>query len=165
MLIRYESNVETDLLLTKWWMLLAETRDLEQVFTADYAVLSRFLFGFQPPTTLLYATDAEGIWFAAWVDPIMSGAFFGFWVREAYRPSVSSNMEPTLAVTHEAFTTFFREYPILFQISRSHHIMELAERLGGHVMGSVPYIFDGESAFVAYLTREGFKSYMESLNV
>src|SRR3990172_50052 len=76
---------EHDLLLASWWGHLVEGEDLGKVFTVSCASLSGFFQAFQAPCILYFAKDDKGIWFAMWAEPIMSGAFFGLWVREDCR--------------------------------------------------------------------------------
>jgi hypothetical protein len=155
----YEPGPATDILLARWWDHMAGCGDLELVFESEYALLSRFMAGFQAPTVLLYAEDADGIYFAMWADPIMSGAFFGFWMRSDKRPSETGDVSEAYELSHSALDTFLANFPVMLIATRDPHIVQLAQRLGGKLLGVVPHIFDGSGAFVCYLTREDFASY------
>jgi hypothetical protein len=160
----YTPSPEEDILLGRWWDHMAGCGDLETVFTAEYTLLSRFMAGFQPPSVLLYAADDDGIYFAMWADPAMSGAFFGFWMRADKRPSETGDVTEAYALSHSALDTLLANFPILFIVTRDPHIVQLALRLGGKVLGMVPHIFDGESAYVCYLTTEDFAAYKANSN-
>lgn len=159
MLKVYVPGPATDILLARWWDTMATAGDLETVFTAEYALLSQFMAGFQAPNVLIYAEDDEGIYFAMWADPMMSGAFFGFWMRADKRPSENGDVQHAFELSHKALTMLFDAFPVLFVVTRDPHIVQLALRLGGKTLGVVPHVFDGEAAYVCYLTREDFASY------
>lgn len=163
-LLEYVPGIESDILLARWWETLAESGDLGEVFSVEFAALGAFMEGMKN-TTLLYDYDDKGIWFAIWADRIMSGAFFGFWVREDRRPSINGNLAESLSRVHEGLDRFFGVYPVLFQVTRNPHIVELAMRIGAKILGRVPYIFDGEDAMITFLTKEDFAAYKENANV
>jgi len=152
----YIPGPTTDLLLANWWGTMGEADELKDVFTSEYALLSRFMAGFQAPTILLYAEDEQGIWFAVWADHLMSGAFFGMWCRADKRPGLGHPSDEPVQVGYECLDTLFSVYPILFMVTRDPHIVQMGMGLGGKVLGAVPHIFDGDAAFVSYLTREAY---------
>ena len=158
----YEPGPASDILLARWWDHMAGCGDLELVFESEYTMLSRFMAGFQAPTVLLYAEDDDGIYFAMWADPVMSGAFFGFWMRADKRPSENGDVGLAYELSHGALDTLLANFPILFIATRDAHIVQLALRIGGKVLGVVPHVFDGSSAYICYLTREDFASYKAS---
>lgn len=163
MLEEYElGNPTHDLLLVELWSRMANSGDLERVFTSDCFSLSGFLRAFQPPAVLLFVSDEEGIWFALWGEPVMTAGAFGFWIREDKRDPKPGETHLGLRPSYQAIDKMLDLWPVLFQVTKDPHIVELAQRLGAVYMGVVPHMFDGEPAHITYLTREAFREHAKT---
>ncbi len=92
-------------LLLDWYHRLITSGDMVTTMTADMKHLSNFLMYFRTKVTLAYSADNDGIWFASWVEPIMSGAFFGAWIRKDKRQSPTA-LKLLTQVYDEAFKVF-----------------------------------------------------------
>jgi len=147
----YEPGTDEDLLVLKWWGLLTETGDLGRAFVRAIWPLSEFMVNMGGNTILTYEADEQGIWFATWYDPIMSGAFCGLWVREDKR-----NMEAVKA-GHLSMRIAFETFPVLITATRSESVRKTAQRQGFKDLGVVPHLFDLEDAFVLYATKKSFE--------
>jgi hypothetical protein len=80
MLIRYEPGIDSDLTLLAWWQHMALCDDLERGFSVELASVGAFL-SVMRECDLVYCADDDGIWFASWCEPKLTGAFWGVWVR------------------------------------------------------------------------------------
>lgn len=152
-LLHYRASPATDLLLARWWEVLQDSRDFGRVFSQSTAPLSAFLAYFQLPRVLAYDTDDSGIAWACWFDPLLSGAAVGLWVTPHLRRT-RWNLERWDRVVSAAF----RQWPVLFSITRHPEIARSLERLGYTALGRVPFLLDGHDVQFCYLTRAGHET-------
>lgn len=150
MLYLYERGEESDLLLVKWWAQMKEDKDLELTFSSPPS-LSRLFECFKPPVQLVFQYDQKGIYFSAWFEPFFDGVAFSTWIRRDYRQSKAS-----LALFLEAAEMGFIDYPVLLGITKQKRIVPLHLRLGYHLLGEVPRLFGGETAFILVWDRLDF---------
>lgn len=149
-MIAYHADPAEDLLLSQWWTTLLDANEFLGTFTATLVPLSAFLAHFQPPTSLLYEADARGLWAAAWFEPVMSGAFLGFWARRDRRRTRGA-----LEALETALTSGLARWPVLLGVTRS-NLLRAHRRLGYTVLGDIPHLWDGRAVSVVMLTQEGF---------
>jgi GNAT superfamily N-acetyltransferase len=152
-LYRYEPGQETDLLLATWWAKLHTTGDLFAVFPTSIHNLSNFLVWFRPPRELAYAMDGEGIWLAAWFEPVFSGAIMGLWVDPRYRRS-----RHAAELVGRLYDEALSRYPVLLGVTGQRRLLRAYVKAGYEVLGSVPYLFDGEEGWMLVLTRQAFEN-------
>lgn len=146
----YQPGIHEDLLLLNWYMDLGSGPDFERTFSAELASCGAFLDSMRK-TLLVYETDEKGIWFAAWFDRIMSAGTFGLWFRADKR-----HEKTTLKTVLEALNFGLERFPVLLFVTRDADVMAQGQKLGFQTMGEVPWLFDGESAVVAWLDRARF---------
>lgn len=147
----YQTDWKADLVLAKWWNVLAEAGDLTH-FSIGMERLSRFLAWFQNPTQLWYDEDESGINFALWWEPQSNtAAWVHMWIAPHLRPT-----KHALANVLNALAHALEQYPVLLASTKSAAVAKEHEKVGFVKLGIVPYIFDGEPAHVTYLTREAF---------
>jgi len=87
------------------------------------------------------------------MEPAMSGAFFGLWCRDIRRHG-----KGILEATEEALDYGLSWYPVLMGVTKQENLLDAHRKLGYNVMGKMPAIFDGEDAWVVYITREMFNA-------
>jgi|SRR5581483_3193661 len=146
-------NWEIDeFLLVDWYNNLIMSGDHFKTFYRDLRHLSTFLDFFKPPRTLAIAVDDKGIWFAYWIDSMMSGAFFGLWVREDKRQAPSM-----LKCFREAINGSFLFASVLISITKQDHVCRQLEKLGFDYLGRVPALWDGENVDVYTLTKDDWE--------
>jgi len=145
----YDGSPEADLLLLEWWTRMAATEDLEKTFSAAHASVGNLFESFRPPSILLYEADDLGIWFAAWFDPVMSGAFYGLWIAPHKRVTRAA-----MQAVQESVAFGLEKFPVLIGAMREAKVAKQAERLGARILGELPGVFDGETAIIAYITPE-----------
>ena len=138
-----------EFLLIDWYSQLVQSGDMAVTFTPDMRYMSSFLAYFRGRCTLGYATDTRGIYFACWIEPFLSGAFFGIWIREAYR-TVPSSLKLTVAAYDAAFQTA----TVLIGICKQDHLRELHEKLGYKRLATIPALWNGSDVDAYALTRD-----------
>jgi hypothetical protein len=151
-LYRYEPSPAADLHLATWWAKLHTSGDLFQTFSSSLDNLSSFLAWFRPPHRLLYATDAEGIWLAAWFEPLLSGALMGLWADPRYRGS-----RQAVQVAGQVFEEAFATYPVLLGLIKQRRHLRAATKVGYEVLGAIPHLCNGDDAWLVVLTRAAFE--------
>ena len=150
---RYTPGFIEDMSLLAWWLHLGETGDLERCFSRTAACLTVFTRLFDEPTELYFARDDNG-WFAAsWITPLMDGATYSLWLREDKRQS-----REALQFIHMALQTALAKYPVVLFVTRAEGVMRQSQAFGFTVLGEVPYLFDGDSAWVGVVTPFAYES-------
>lgn len=146
----YEPGIDSDLLVLNWWHQMATTGDLERAFTVNLAPCGAFMAEMRK-VMLVYEADADGIWFAAWFEPMLSAGSYGLWIREAKRHNADA-MRQVIESLHLGLERF----PVLVFATMHDRVVEQGKRFGFQVMGVVPHLFDGEPATLAWLDAEHF---------
>ena len=148
-MVVYKPSPEHDMTLVRWWMDLTNSGEIEVVFSQSVVSFVDFLSLFLPPKTLVFEYDKLGIWLAAWFDPVMSGAFMGFWIakrkrrtRDAYRAAV------------KIYDLALAEWPVLIGVTRQKELLDIHENMGYVSNGVIPHLWDGQEAYVLHLTKE-----------
>lgn len=150
MLTRYEPGIQSDLLLGEWWQRMATCDDLERGFSVELTALGAFM-GAMRACGLVYMTDEGGIWFAAWFEPKLSGAFYGLWVRADKRHS-----RDALAAILDSIEYGLSHFRVLIMASLHESVVNQAVSLGFVSMGVIPYLFDHQPTHVAWIDEDHF---------
>lgn len=151
----YISTPDTDIILADLWAKMRHAGDLQRLFTKDSQSLSAFYKIMAKPTVLLWhVADPGGVWSASWFSPCMNGCFVGTWIAPSHRKKKAG-----LAAILEAYHQAFQHYDVLLGISKQEKMLDEMARLGYAVLGRVPHLWDGESAWVVMLTREQWWRY------
>lgn len=142
-----------EFLLVDWYTKLVTSGDHYQTFGRDLRHLSTFLDYFKPPRIFVYAADRRGIYFAFWLESMLSGAAFGLWIREDARHKPSS-----LMLLKQCFHGAFKMATVLIAYTKQAHLRHPLERLGCDYLGRVPALWDGDAVEVYTLTRSDWEA-------
>jgi hypothetical protein len=154
----YSPGQELDIELVQWWEHLVRDGDLTKLVGSSLWPLSAFLAHFAACPTLLYDTDEHGWTVVAWVFPFMGGGTFGCWIRPDQRLGGSrKNLRCIVNALHRGFDL----YPVLINTTKQDAIVPKTEALGYTYVGKIPYLFDGESCHVLYMTKEQFSAHAQ----
>lgn len=139
-----------EMFVLKWWTdLNANPAELENLFAKPLRNLTTILNWAASTVKVMFETDWDGIWAAAWVEPYMSGAFFGAWIRPDKR-----HTKAALQFINQAYDTALGYFPVLIGLTKQKNLHELHLRLGYEYVGEVPYLFDGQTAYEYRMTKE-----------
>lgn len=139
-----------EMILVNWYLeLLQDQREFQNLFTAPLRNLTEILFWAKHTVKLYYEADDRGAWMAVWYEPVMSGAYWGCWVRKDKRhsPRMLRNVEQSL-------DEGLRIFPVLMAPTKQVRLRKEMTRLGFVHQGDIPFLFDGAPAGVYYLTQE-----------
>jgi hypothetical protein len=148
----YKPGEQTDLLLATWWAKLHSNGDLFNAFPVSLGNLSSFLLWFRPPNSLIYTVDGEGVSVAAWFEPVISGTLMGIWVEPKYRRS-----REVAQLVGKIYDAALSTYRVILGITKQERLLREHVKVGYEIVGGVPYLYDGETAWMVCLTREGFE--------
>lgn len=103
----------------------------------------------RPPTVCLYEVDETGIWFNAWLEKSMSGAFLGIWIAPWMRQSKASYhaMLKTMAAA-------LRGFPVVLGITKQERLLASHQRIGYDILTKIPCIYGGADAWLMIINRE-----------
>ena len=136
-------------LLIDWYSQLVASGDMYVTFAPDMRYMSNFLTFFRGHAILGYDVDEKGIWFAFWVEPCMSGAYAGVWIREDKRHAPSS-----FKLLSKAYDEAFKVYTVIIGMSKQFDHRELHAKLGYTHACTIPGLWNGDEVDIHYLTRE-----------
>ena len=159
MIIHYTPSRALDLLLVQWWAVASATGDLDRLFSSADIMPSDALRTFGAPQHTLLAYDDEGIWWLMLCSPMMTGACVGLWIRPDKRHTKQA-LRATLTGYHYAFT----QWPVLVGFTKQPELLSAHERVGYVVLGEIPLLYGGETAYVVYLTEQRFQEATWALN-
>lgn len=133
-----------------WFGHLLDSGDLPKLFLPPLHNLTDFLGLFASGHVLLmFDADTKGIWFATWVEPFASGAFFSLWVRPDYRKRSAA-----LRNVNFVYDQAIKKFPVLIGVTRQPELHEMHLKVGYKFVGDVPKLLNGEKAMVYCMTRE-----------
>lgn len=156
MLTPYIPGIDSDLLVLSWYHTMATCEDFERGFSVELAPVGAFMAAMRQ-CDLLYVADDQGIWFAAWFEPKMTGAFYGLWIRKDKRHNLDSQQLVLDSLAHG----FARGYRVLILATLHQRVIDQGERFGFVTMGTIPHLFDGEPAHIAWLDENRFEAVVE----
>lgn len=136
-------------LLVDWYNALVSSGEHYQTFSPELRYLSEFLNFFKPPRILVYSADKGGIFYAFWLEPAMSGAYFGVWIRKDKRTRPSS-----LELLKRSFNASFEGCTVLIAVTKQEDLDSTLRRLGCKHACRIPALWDGDAADVYYLTKD-----------
>ncbi len=141
-----------DWLLIDLWAKMQANGDLQKTMLGGSQSLLAFCRVLATPETCL-AYDQEGPYFAAWCEPVMAGVALGFWVREDKRKS-----RICLKLAHQLLTQLFTCYPTIVVITKDPDVSQFHAHFGFTYAGEIPHVYDGETAYMSFLTRETYQA-------
>ena len=151
MVILYEPGKDADMALASWYITLQESGDLEKIFTEDMSLGEFFAF-MRDEIDLCFAMDAEtGIHTAIWFKSFLSGAFVGVWVRSDKRQS-----KEAFNTILQAFENAFMKVNVIFVVTKQKELVDEHRKFGYTLIGEVPELWNGETAWLSALTKENF---------
>ncbi len=153
---------DVDLWVTKWWFKMEADGDL-RVALSDQCQSLGELFGLisSPTKYVLFATDEDGIWFAAWFEPSLSGVFMGAWCAKEYRHR--GHGRRGLNAFLDAWEWGLQRWPVVIGITKQPAILDEHRRLGYTIHGPIPQWFDGKSTWIMHLTQGSFTPVFQRL--
>ena len=154
----YFPSRENDLEIVRWWVRMDRDGDLDKLMMEGSRSVSDLFRLIQPPKTMLWLLDDEGVWFAMWFEQCFNGVFCGAWMRQDYR----GRRAGTFAFL-DAWTWALVAWPVLIGVTKQPDLVGIHRRVGYTVMGSIPGLFDGQEATVMYLTRAAFRETLRRL--
>lgn len=149
-MILYERTYEQDLLMLGWYHELLTSDDMPYTFMPSTKPLSRW-FGLFRQCHLYYLADEKGIWWACWYEPAYGGVMYSMWCRADRRKS-----RENVALTMQALEAGLAEWGTVFGITKQATLLELHRRLGYTIVGDVPGLWEGGSAWLVVLTPSTF---------
>ncbi len=147
-MILYDPKLHETLLVAWHYSLQADPEEHGQLFMEPLRNLTNLLGWAKDQVRLLISWDARGLTAAAWVEPLMAGAFFGTWLRKDYRDIRG------LAFIRQAHDKALEHFEPLIAVTKRPELYEILLRLGYQYVGEIPGLFDGGRVKVYYLTKE-----------
>lgn len=155
----YYPSRENDLEIVRWWIRLERDGDLDKLMLEGGRTVNDLFRMVSAPKAMLYAaTPEDGIWFAMWFEPCLNGAFCGAWLAKDKRGSRQG-----VYAFLDAWTWALAAFPVLIGVTKQTDLLRIHRRVGYTVLGSVPFLFDGQEATVMYLTRRAFRETLRRL--
>jgi len=116
-LLEYISGEAADALLIHWYVNITKSGDIKNMLGADTVV--DFIKFFMGKTLVLKTNDKVGIWFAAWYEPSLDGAFQGMWTDKSCRATKAH-----LLAVEQAFEYGLARWPVLLGTTRQEQIVD-----------------------------------------
>lgn len=129
--------------------LLPRPVEFSNLFHTSLRSLTGLLHWAANTVKIAFEFDDRGIWIATWIEPSMSGAYWGLWVREDKRKS-----KAMFAFVNQSLDLCLKAYPVLMAPTKQVRLRSEMERLGWIYQGEIPHLFDGASAGVYYMDKE-----------
>jgi hypothetical protein len=148
---RYRPDSFYDWLLIDLWGKMAASGDMQKTMLSGSQSLLEFCKALATSETYL-AYDQDGPYLAAWCEPVLCGISLGFWLRPDKR---SSRFVLTLA--HQLLYTLFERYPTVVVITKDPDVQKFHAHFGFTYACGIPHIYDGETAYISFLTRETYQ--------
>lgn len=149
-MIEYDRD-KHEMLVVNWYVqeLAGKPDEFANLFAKPLRNLTEILFWSARTVKLYFEIDVAGIWCASWIEPCMSGAYWGVWVREDKRKS-----KAMLAHVNQSLDLALRHFPVLMAPTKQPRLQSEMERLGWIREGQIPHLFDGDAAGVYWLDKE-----------
>jgi hypothetical protein len=149
--MRLYDPAKDELLVLYWFLnLRSDPVEFENLFCEPLRNLTTILSWTKNSVSLMIDVDDDGIRFAAWCSPYLSGAEFGCWLRKDSRRTKAA-----LRFISEALDRALSQYPTLMGLTRQPDLHLVHIGLGYDYLGEIPEMFDGKPARVYILTRQG----------
>jgi len=150
----YQQRPEEDYAIAMWWDRVYQDGTISEFATEACKSLSVFMSMFKNPNLMLYTTHGGNIEMAGWCEPIATSqraAFFSSWCDPDFRGSKRQAM--VMSVIYE---TIFQFKEVLIGITKHKDLLDLHRKMGYTVEMYVPYLFDDNNAYVAFMTKDAF---------
>lgn len=142
--------VRHEALLTAWYFeLRSDPAEFANLFNESLRNLTELLWWAKHTVKLVFVADNAGLWGTAWVEPVLSGAFFGTWIRKDRRALPSA-----YAFVRHAQLAALETFPVLLGITKQSKLHDIHIAMGYELVGQVPALFDKSDAWVYKLTKE-----------
>lgn len=153
----YGSKPHEDIRLTKWWMDLSSSGDINDLITPESHSLRSFLDVYRPPTILFYRLNSfNEIDSVFWIVPIAGcitspKAYVGLWCSPGIR-GTSLHLNFVALV----YSISFEFYHALMGFTWQKELLEEHEKLGYTMCGVIPNMYDKEYVYIVHLKKEDF---------
>jgi hypothetical protein len=143
---------EDEMLVVDWYAQLVQSGDMYVTFMPEMRYMGNFL-QYWRHATLGYAMDSKGIFFAFWLDPLLSGAFFGVWIRSEYRG------KPVIVrLVTAAMDEAFKFASVLIALCKQEHLRDIISKLGAKLAMTIPGLWNGEAADAHVITKDEWEA-------
>jgi len=147
-MIEYDRE-KHEMLILKWYLdLNSKPPEFANLFAKPLRNLTEILFWSSRTVKLFFEVDIAGIWCASWLEPCMSGAYWGVWVREDKRKS-----KAMLAHVNQSLDLALEHFPVLMAPTKQPRLEAEMARLGWIKEGDIPHLFDGDAAGVYWMDK------------
>jgi hypothetical protein len=148
--VRLYDAQKDELLMLYWFLQLrADPVEFEQLFAEQLRNLTTILGWAKNSVSIMIDVDDDGIRFAAWCAPYLSGAEFGTWARKSARGTKAH-----LRFMNAAYDKALSQYPVLIGLTKQEKLHKLHLKMGYKLVGIVPSLFDGSPVREYYMTQE-----------
>lgn len=150
-MIAYDPNKPShEMMALKWFLdLRAKPDEFNKLFTKSLQNLTIFLHWIRNTVRVAVAFDEQGFWACAWIEPSLSGAYAGAWIREGKRGTFQA-----LAFMNRFYAESLRVFPVLLGLTKQRELHEIHLAMGYTLGCVIPEFFDGDDAFLYIMTRE-----------
>lgn len=154
-LVEYSPGENGDAALLQWYMQLVVYGDMEKILGPSLYSIAAFMRHFTDPGgCVYYLIDDKGWYAVAWTFPLIGGGTWGLWIRPEKRPTGSRLVLNFIMQTIQASLDRF---PVLVNTAKREPIVAQTKRLGYEYIGKIPYLFEGDTCHILYLTRDMFQ--------
>jgi hypothetical protein len=151
----YQDTIEEGYRVGDWWDHLIQSGDMDRLMPKAEHSLDRFLANFRPPTVLTYTLNWLGEFeIAAWVRAAPTSrkaCYLSLWTRDGAR--VSKRSVRIISTIYEAAFTLFE---VICGLTKQSRLLALHRNMGYEVLGPIPMLWDEDSAYIVYLTKQRF---------
>ena len=148
-MILYDPKTHEALLVAWHYSLRENPEEHANLFMEPLRNLTALLNWAANDVRLMISWDARGLWAASWVEPVMSGAFFGFWLRKDMRGTPAA-----VAFANGSYDKALEHFPVLIGITKQPRLHAIHLRMGYEYVGTVESLFDDAPARVYKMTKE-----------
>lgn len=151
----YQAGQNLDLELLHWWTRLNQDGELDKLLGPSRWALGPFIADFSTCPLLMYDRDEIGWRYASWIFPFMGGGAFGCWIRPDLRLKGSRQSYNAFI---ETMRQGFKLYDVLVITTKQVPVVHKARKLGYTSNGEIPFLFEGETAYVLHMTKGTFEA-------
>jgi len=149
----YTSTPEEDFMLYLWWTEMRASGELAEIFSANCQALSNFYPIFKPPNWMFYKLDDQGLQLALWASRMLSAVAVGIWL--APRSRIDPEVYRAVQIIYHAL---FQVYPVNLGVTKRKKLLTTFQSLGYNIVGEIPGLLDGETAWLVHLSKESFEN-------
>lgn len=148
--MRIYDAAKDDLLILYWFLKLrADPAEFENLFMESARNLTALLHWAKHSVAMMIDVDDDGIRFAAWLAPFLSGAELGAWARKNLRGS-KGHLKFMDAVYEKALA----EFPVLVGLTKQPQLHNVHLKMGYEFKCEIPSLFDGAPLRVYTMTKD-----------